>query len=474
MTTGDWKGTVTVQKSSNGGGTAADWIFIRQYKRADTTTQGQWDFSVAEEDDYVLYRVSFVVSEGSGNVIITTSGFLKSELYKISEVLSNTQAKIQRQKDLGFTIEDTFSGKIRLWSIGAWGKLQGYPRTVAMYQDRLVFAGTKYQPQTIWLSKTGDYADFSISDPLKDDDAVTITLAGSSADGIHSLLATTDLLAFTTSGEWKISGAGDSGAITPSALTAHQQTNIGSKDIQPILADGRVILVQAQGRKIFALGYDLNVDGYVGSELSILSNHFFDLKTITAMAYQKIPDNLLWFVLSDGTFVSCTYTPEHEVIGFAKHESFYELCDITALTGVSQTEIIAIAETENAVSLVKFTSRKSHILQDNTKDYESILRTLRLTLNGQDGSIYTNRKFIPRVIISALNSSEAWVAPGELKDAKKNWERRRKISWDDVDYITDADVQVDTGFTEYACIQVRSSGSEPLTIAAITPVLTGG
>ena len=148
-------------------------------------------------------------SDTPATVIISSSGFLKKEIYKITSVISGTSAKVELQTKDGVKNENTYLSNIKLWSIGAWGGVQGYPRACAMYQDRLVFAGSNLQPQTIWMSRTGDYADFSTSDPLRDDDAVNITLAGSSADGIHSLTASGDLLVFTVGGEWKIKGAGD-------------------------------------------------------------------------------------------------------------------------------------------------------------------------------------------------------------------------------------------------------------------------
>ena len=496
MTTGDWTGLITVQRSADGG---ESWVTIRQYRRTNYENQGQWDFTVSETDASILYRVTAThdnkgepispdypvwaaeatsTSKEAAEVTITVSGFLKSEIYRITEVATEYNATCTRENSSGYAINDEFNGRVSLWSIGAWGKTQGYPKVVAMYQDRLVFASSQYQPQTIWMSRTGDYADFSVSDPLSDDDAVTITLAGSVADGIHSLLATADLLAFTNAGEWKISGAGDAGAITPSALTAHQQTTIGAKDIQPILVDGKIIFVQTQGRKVFALGYDLNIDGYAGSEISILSEHLFTNKNIIGMAYQKNPDSLLWFVLDDGSFISCTYKPEHEVIGWARHTSWYSLYHLVALAGTQQTEIIAVGGHHvsgwgEVIHLARFMPRDGYSLTDSGLSFESVIRTLRLTLTSEDGSIFTSKKFIPRVIVSAINSSEAWIAPGEMKDAEKNWERRRRITWDEVEYLTDADVQLDTGFSEYACVQLRSIDNKPLTIVAITPILTG-
>ena len=254
-------------------------------------------------------------SKTSATVNISVSGYLKSEIYKLSSLLSDSSAIVELQEETGFNLpEEDPDGDISLWSIGAWGIAQGYPSACTMYQDRLILAGSKLQPQTIWMSRTGDYADFSTSDPLRDDDAVNITLAGTRADGIHSLVVAGDLLAFTQGDEWEIKGGGDSGAITPTALAAHQQTRIGTKSLQPIIAGGNVVLVQAQGRKVYVLGYDLNTDGYIGSEISIMSSHIFEGKKIVDMAYQQEPDSLLWFVLDDGTCAVCTYNPEHEVI----------------------------------------------------------------------------------------------------------------------------------------------------------------
>lgn len=489
VTSGKWTGTIEVVR--NASGRSEDWITVRRYRRSDTDTQGQWDFSISEAEDNIRYAVRATHDTDSSEpatVDISASGFLKNEVYKVTGVnvptpvvpgiitIESFCTEIEIQEYSGSYIPDSFSGYVNLWSIGAWG-LQGYPGAIAMYQDRLVFAATDFQPQTIWLSRVGDYADFSISDPLQDDDAVTLTLAGSSADGIHSLLTSTDLLAFTNSEEWVIKGAGDAGAITPTALTAHQQTNIGSKDIQPILVNGHIIMVQSLGKKVFSLGYNLNTDGYSGSEISILSEHLL-ADGIIDMAYQKIPDSLLWFVIANGDFVSCTYNPEHEVIGWANHVSRYPAKAIIAISGSIQTNIYMIMEQgDGAHYIFRLTRRgeQNYIdIGDTSQGFESIVRTLRLNYSNEEGHAFSSKNLIPRVVISAQNSREAWVAPGNILNDTDNWERRRKLTWEYSFYLSDAELQLDNGFDNYACLQVRNSGTNPLTIAAIIPQITAG
>ena len=54
MTAGEWVGVIKVERSADGGET---WVTVRQYVRTDPDTQGQWDFTLSETEEGVLYRV---------------------------------------------------------------------------------------------------------------------------------------------------------------------------------------------------------------------------------------------------------------------------------------------------------------------------------------------------------------------------------------------------------------------------------
>ncbi len=593
-TTGEWRGLVMVDRSIDGG---ASWVTIRQYRRTDTEKQGQWDFTISEAEENIVYRVrawhetlrlalekervleavidneydtetnkalpvkttidtrnlteGLVESESrvdvnvsvsgsddggdvhisasssgsastgiSGSVkstvemtpqdmysnygyvqddtgtmtskltvrqagssddtpaiiTVSVSGYIKKEIYRIIHIRTANEAIIQLDNAIGFEMPETEpEGDITLWSMGAWGSYQGYPRACAMYQDRLILAGSNLQPQTVWMSCTGDYADFGTSDPLRDDDAVSLTLAGARADGIHSLIGEGALLAFTRGGEWLIRGNGDSGGITPTALTAKQQSNIGTKDIQPFTAGGNVILVQSQGQKVFALGYDLNTDGYTGSELSIMSRHIFKGKQIIGMAYQSEPDSLLWFVLDDGTCAVCTYNPEHEVIGWSRQELPGKVNSLASMSGTGKTELVGEVEDSSGYALISMKDRtEADGFTDWDGETDSRMRTLRVIAGSDEGSPYTSKELISRLIVSVLETGGLWAAPGDYSDEERNWERRRKVAGDNTEYIQDLELELDNGFSSDACIQIRSMEGEPLTIAGITPIVTAG
>jgi len=70
------------------------------------------------------------------------------------------------------------------WAFEAWGNTQGYPSCVTYHQQRMVFANTPSQPQTVWMSRTSAFLDFATSNPTVDDDAITFTIASRQVNAI--------------------------------------------------------------------------------------------------------------------------------------------------------------------------------------------------------------------------------------------------------------------------------------------------
>lgn len=487
-TLNNWIGHVRLERSVDLG---ANWTLIKEYVRSDTASQGQVDFSVSEAEDDAFYRVRAMHYESSRRPIfvkVTVSGYVKSLIFRITAVNDDGDvASVERVKrkyenpNIPLAAEGTVIG----WKLGAWGREQSYPGAAAFYQDRLVLAGTEKQPQTVWMSRVGDYKNFSVSDPLRDDDAITLTLSDDDMDGIHSILALSDLLVFTPSGEWKISGSGDNGAISPKAVVAHQQSTIGSKGIQPVSVNGRAVFVQTHGAEVHALGYSLETDGYSGSEISILSRHLFEWKTqegvapssreIVSMAHQQIPDGLLWFALEDGTAAVCTYNPEHEVVGWSRQETAGRIGALACIPGDRHSELWA-AVRRGATWYIERLARRADetVFSDAGNPYESALETLRVTYEGKEGSAFTSKKLISRLVVSAIRSKEAWAAPAPKgAPGADPWERRRRIRWIWSPQLSDEDIQLDNGFTRDAAIQIRTSEG-PLTVVGISPVVTAG
>ncbi|WP_223513980.1 hypothetical protein [Pseudomonas sp. GL-R-26] len=194
-----------------------------------------------------------------------------------------------------------------------------YPGAVGYYQQRLAFAGSNLNPQTVWMSKTGLFKNFGYSIPNKDDDAITFTIASKQVNRMRHLVGLDSLLGLTSGGEWTFSG-GDTG-LTAKTIQAKQKGYDGSALVPPIVVGNNAVYLQARGSRVSSFGYSLEADGFVAGDLTLFSAHLFRGYTLTDVAYQKIPDSIVWYVRNDGKLLGLTYLPEQQLVGWHWHDT---------------------------------------------------------------------------------------------------------------------------------------------------------
>lgn len=193
-----------------------------------------------------------------------------------------------------------------------------YPSAVTFFQQRLWFGGSDNKPQTIYGSQTANFQNFNVSDPVKDDDAVTFTLASGRVNRIKWLTGARSLLVGTVGGEWSISGV-DDGAITPTSIKAQNVSNIGVAPVRPIQISGRAMFVQGDGRTTREMTYDFASDTYIPKDQTVFAEHLFSGKQVVDWAFQQAPYSTFWLVLDDGSIAAYTYIIEHGVAGWSRH-----------------------------------------------------------------------------------------------------------------------------------------------------------
>lgn len=203
------------------------------------------------------------------------------------------------------------------WAFGAWGGDQGYPTCSSYFQQRHCFAATPAQPQAVWMSKTGDYANFGDSNPIQDDDSLSFSVASAQIDGIESLLTMDRLVMFTLGGNW-VTGSGQSEVVTPGNISVKLQNYYGSANLPP-LGIGNTVLYYGKGGTIRDMAYDFMSDSYTGNDLTFRSNHLVQDHTIYEWAFQQAPFPIIWSVRDDGVLLGMTYSREEKVIGWHRH-----------------------------------------------------------------------------------------------------------------------------------------------------------
>jgi hypothetical protein len=204
----------------------------------------------------------------------------------------------------------------KFWAFGAFSSTRGYPRSVAMHEQRLCFGGTSSQPNTVWCSAIDDFENFKTGATASD--AVQFTLAASEGNRINWMYSQSQLLIGTSGDEWTIGSADSTQALSATNVQANRQSSYGSKYMKAALVNDVLLFVQRNGRKVRELVYELNKDGWVAPDLTLLAEHITNGE-IVEVAYQQQPDAVLWCARGDGTLIAMTYERDQKVVGWHRH-----------------------------------------------------------------------------------------------------------------------------------------------------------
>ena len=206
------------------------------------------------------------------------------------------------------------------WRLGAFSDTTGHPSCVTFFEQRLVFAGTTNQPQTIFFSRSGDYEnmDANIGGTVADDDAIIYTIASNQVNAIRFMTATRTLILGTAGGEFTVSGGGTDSAVTPTNILIKKQSNHGAANVDAIAVGNATLFLQRAKRKVRELAYNFDVDGYIAPDMTILAEHVTE-GGLTQMSYQQEPNQIIWGVRNDGELIGLTYQREQQVTAWHRH-----------------------------------------------------------------------------------------------------------------------------------------------------------
>ena len=322
-THGTWTGTLTIQRSYDGGSTWKDYRTYSSANDSNTSTSG------TEEDRDVLYRLKMDDYEASSTgtlklcrCLFVNPDFVTTGVVKITAVTDATHASATVVQKLGGT---TATNE---WNEGAWSPRRGYPCAIAYYEERMIFAGTRNNPNRVWGSKTGDWDNFLIGD--KDDDALDFTLASDTVNTILWMCQHDALVIGTIDSEWTLSASDRDAALTPSNFRVKRQSVYGTSSAQALIVGDTILFVQRGKRKVREFVYSWEKDGYSCPDMTILADHISG-SGIVECALQRVPDTLLWCVLADGSLACLTYEREQEIIGWHRHDTEGSVASIAVI-----------------------------------------------------------------------------------------------------------------------------------------------
>lgn len=226
------------------------------------------------------------------------------------------------------------------WRLGAWGGPRGWPRAVAFHQQRLFFAGSANQPQTVWASRPADFADFAptvAADGNPDEHISTdecglaYTVASDQVAAIQWLAPLRDLMIGTGGGEFRLSG-GEDRALAPGNAQIRHESAHGSARIKPVRAANALLFVHRARRKIRELAFNADVDGYSSPDATLVSEHL-TAPGIREIAWQQEPEGLLWLCTADGGLACLTFERSQQMLAWHRHSTDGKVRSLACVPG---------------------------------------------------------------------------------------------------------------------------------------------
>lgn len=273
-------------------------------------------------------------------------------------------------------LSSTAAAPALAWSVEGpqWSSANGYPKTLTLFQQRLIAAGSTAYPQTIWGSRIAEPLDFTLG--TNDDEAFAFTIGSDENNQIAWLSAGRDLLALTYGAEYSLRG-GVEKPITPTNVSIIPQTDHGASSARPVSVRKETIFAQASGKKLRGLTFNYNVDGYDAPDLLALSEHLVQQADdgtqleITDIAFQKEPHSLLWAVRSDGVLLSCALDRTQNVTGWSSHDLGGSVESVCSVPGDGADVVYVIVNrtidgaTVRYIERLEFTTEDTHLSARN-------------------------------------------------------------------------------------------------------------
>lgn len=354
---GFWDGNFTLEKYDR---LTGQWVKIR----SQSGNRSQ-NYNLTEEndsDEITQYRVTSTEfntdvwsgenEQQRGYITIQAFGNDYTGHVLITGYTSATQVTGTVKKQLAST-EAT-----KDYQFASWSQKNGFPTCAGFFEDRLVFAGSKAEPQTFWASKTGDYYNFGTSIPALDNDAITATLNGGQMNGIKAIIAFGEMILLTAGGEYKVTGNGK--PITGENVLSQAQEYRGISDVLPVTVGSRIVYLQQQGNLIRDLAYSYDVDKYTGDDLNLLASHLFERHKITSMTYQQTPNSIVWCTREDGVLLGLTYLKEQDVYAWHQHSTAHgKFINVCAISGPQEDELYCVVEREGNYYVERMVAREA-------------------------------------------------------------------------------------------------------------------
>ena len=303
----------------------------------------------------------------------------------ISSVVDSSTVKITRE--IGARPASTVETSD--WSLGAWGRRIGFPRTVTTFQNRIIWGGTKTYPLTLWSSAVGrpflmmqeklfqdaedETTGFGYFGDIDDLQAFDFVISSTRSTSIVWLGSQRSFHVGTDTVEYALaSDTGLFGAVSFPSL--RPQTFHGGRNVQASQIGRYSIFIGEDGKTVRDFSYSDQNGSHMSRDLSVLSPDLlysnlregsFAGVSFTDMGWQESA-RALWLTSNRGALFSFSFEENSNLKAWAYHEigGDFEIDSIAVVPFEGESTLFVSATKEIDGSLESFIFRMQKISQD--------------------------------------------------------------------------------------------------------------
>lgn len=245
--------------------------------------------------------------------------------------------------DMIIPLEDITDPNTEMWSNSL-----GWPSYGAFFQGRLVCAGSKTYPLTVWCSKAQDYFDFQIAVAQANEPGspITDTLDSDKVNKITGIYAGRNLQLFTSGAEF----VNIAQLLTPEASAWLIQTRYGSNDGVPLNSlDGSTFFVD-RFSAVREFIFDYSQDAHVSNDLTTLAAHLFNspFRLETIKSAKTSLGRYTYLLNTDGTMAVLNFNKSEGIVAWVRVESTHgKIIDISTV----DNELYLLIATQDKIVL---------------------------------------------------------------------------------------------------------------------------
>lgn len=320
--TGTFVGTLTLQYSVAEPG---NWVDVASY-----TTVTSTSYSDGLDNQIIYYRIGIKTgnyTSGTANITLSyTSGSITG-IARITAYTSPTVVSAVVLQDFGATTASSD------WWEGQWSDYRGWPSAVVLHEGRLWKGGNDKILGTISDDFIGYDDEFE-----GDAGPISRNIGEGPVENINWMMSLGRLIIGTES---------SSANINPVRMEANSILSARSNSFDEPLtptnfnlkyANTTGIYVDQSGTRLMSVGYDLQANDYLSSDLTMLAPDIAE-DGITALGAQKSPDPRVHAPIDDGTAVVLIYDKLEDVRGLVKVETAGVIEDVCVLPRIGEDAV---------------------------------------------------------------------------------------------------------------------------------------